>query len=53
MAVSLVKTYAPLDDDPSFDSDYGWMDEYDPWNAVEQGMYDDDPSPYAGDYSEM
>jgi hypothetical protein len=22
-------------------------------NPVEQGMYDDDPSPYAGDYSEM
>jgi hypothetical protein len=28
--------------------DYGWY-----WNEVEQGMYDDDPSPYAGDYSEM
>lgn len=23
------------------------------WNDVEQGRYDDDPSPYAGDYSEM
>jgi len=23
------------------------------WDAVSQGMYDDDPSPYAGDYSEM
>jgi len=23
------------------------------WNPVEQGMYDDDPSPYLGTYSEM
>jgi hypothetical protein len=23
------------------------------FSDVEQGMYDDDPSPYAGDYSEM
>lgn len=23
------------------------------YSDVEQGMYDDDPSPYAGDYSEM
>lgn len=23
------------------------------FSEVEQGMYDDDPSPYAGDYSEM
>lgn len=23
------------------------------WSPVEQGYYDDDPSPYAGDYSEM
>lgn len=23
------------------------------WNPVEQGMYDDDPSPYDGNYSEM
>lgn len=31
------------------------MDEYDdynPWNDVEQGRYDDDPSPYDGNYSE-
>jgi hypothetical protein len=23
------------------------------WSPVEQGFYDDDPSPYNGDYSEM
>lgn len=23
------------------------------WDPVEQGMYDDDPNPYHGDYSEM
>lgn len=23
------------------------------WSPVEQGYYDDDPSPYSGDYSEM
>lgn len=26
---------------------------YDPYSDVEQGMYDDDPNPYHGDYSEM
>jgi hypothetical protein len=26
--------------------------EYDYFNEIEQGRYDDDPSPYAGDYSE-
>lgn len=43
----------PLDEfeDDSFDADYGWLDEYAD-SAVEQGMYDDDPNPYHGDYSE-
>jgi len=28
-------------------------DDYDGrWNPIEQGMYDDDPSPYSGNYSE-
>jgi len=27
--------------------------EWEYWNPVEQGMYDDDPSPYDGNYSEM
>lgn len=27
-------------------------DNWDPWNPIEQGMYDDDPNPYHGDYSE-
>lgn len=27
--------------------------DYDPWNPIEQGVYDDDPNPYHGDYSEM
>ena len=26
---------------------------YDDFNPIEQGMYDDDPSPYDGTYSEM
>lgn len=26
---------------------------YNYWSEVEQGMYDDDPNPYHGDYSEM
>src|SRR5690242_13233207 len=30
----------------------GYGDFYD-YDAVSQGMYDDDPSPYNGDYSEM
>ena len=29
----------------AMDSDY--------WSGTEQGMYDDDPNPYHGDYSEM
>jgi hypothetical protein len=55
MAVSLVKTQPEFDDD-TFDSDFAWLDEYEEdfaFSAVEQGMYDDDPSPYNGDYSEM
>jgi hypothetical protein len=51
MAVSLVKTFAPVEDD-TFDADYGWLDDY-AFSAVEQGKYDDDASPYAGDYAEM
>jgi len=27
-------------------------DAYNYWNDVEQGRYDDDPSPYDGNYSE-
>ena len=27
-------------------------DDYERWNPIEQGMYDDDPSPYSGNYSE-
>lgn len=39
----------PADDERDFEAeDYSWY-----WSEVEQGMYDDDPSPYAGDYSEM
>lgn len=26
---------------------------YDYWNEVDQGRWDDDPSPYDGNYSEM
>ena len=35
-------------------ADYANYDDwdYDPWNDVEQGRYDDDPSPYDGTYSE-
>jgi hypothetical protein len=33
--------------------DTSWDEDDGRWNPVEQGMYDDDPSPYAGDYSEM
>ncbi len=42
-------------ENPNFDPDYGWLDEYEQdfvFSAVEQGMYDDDPNPYHGDYSE-
>ena len=35
------------------EADAYYYDDYDPWNPIEQGMYDDDPSPYFGDYSEM
>ena len=38
---------------PDSEKFYEVEDDYDPWNDVEQGRYDDDPSPYAGDYSEM
>lgn len=34
----------------AYKDDYDFGYEYD---AVSQGYYDDDPSPYAGDYSEM
>jgi hypothetical protein len=44
----------------TYDSDFDPADEdsLDPegdyyWSEVEQGMYDDDPNPYFGDYSEM
>lgn len=30
-----------------------WVDSMEYWNPIEQGMYDDDPNPYHGDYSEM
>lgn len=33
--------------------DTSWDEDDGRWNPVEQGMYDDDPNPYAGDYSEM
>ena len=42
----------PLDE---FAADFSWLDEYEQdfvFSAVEQGMYDDDPNPYHGDYSE-
>lgn len=39
------------------DTDYADYDDadydYDPWNDIEQGRWDDDPSPYDGTYSEM
>jgi hypothetical protein len=38
-----------LEDAMNYPDDGYW----DSWSAAEQGMYDDDPSPYAGDYSEM
>ena len=56
MAVSLVKSPVVQHVEPEFDADYGWLDEYEEdfaFSAVEQGMYDDDPSPYDGTYSEM
>jgi len=66
MSVSLVKSDVTASnfnaeagygvEDVRFDADYGWLDEYAEdfgFSAVEQGMYDDDPSPYNGDYSEM
>lgn len=28
------------------------VEEYDHWNDVEQGRYDDDPNPYHGDYAD-
>jgi hypothetical protein len=35
-------TSGPIDDDH----------DYDPWNDIDQGRYDDDPNPYFGTYSE-
>ena len=39
----------PVDahDDPEQDDDWTY------WSEVEQGRWDDDPNPYAGDHSEM
>ena len=36
-----------------FEAEYRAEMDTDYWSPVEQGMYDDDPSPYSGDYSEM
>ncbi len=33
-------------------TDDGWLDDYDTFNPIDQGLYDDDPSPYDGTYSE-
>ena len=44
MSMAQVERDAALDDVNDF---------YDHWNDVEQGRYDDDPSPYDGTYSEM
>lgn len=46
-------THEPYTTDDYDASDPYAPSDYDPWNPVEQGYYDDDPSPYAGDYSEM
>lgn len=43
-------------DQQQADREAAYADEYDygyDFNPVDQGYYDDDPSPYAGDYSEM
>lgn len=40
-----------LDEQARWEADEEYQAEY--WSPVEQGMYDDDPSPYNGDYSEM
>lgn len=45
----------PGDCNKKFWADLGEEDDEpidDPWNPIEQGMYDDDPSPYDGTYSE-
>lgn len=44
-----VETFAEPFDSEDYPDEV--VDEY--WSAVEQGMYDDDPNPYHGDYSEM
>jgi hypothetical protein len=36
---------APSTYTPDYAADY--------WNGIDQGVYDDDPNPYHGDYSEM
>ncbi len=38
---------AHLEDDYDLSQGEGWD-----FNPIEQGMYDDDPSPYSGTYSE-
>lgn len=54
-------TQIPAESDADFDfaaldaveADYRAEMDADYWSPVEQGYYDDDPSPYSGDYSEM
>jgi hypothetical protein len=51
------------DEDAEADAQLAWeestrmhddfVDSMEYWNPIEQGMYDDDPNPYHGDYSEM
>jgi len=40
----------PVYDEPEHFYDYYDDEPYDFWNPVEQGMYDDDPNPYHGDF---
>lgn len=41
-----------VEEDPAYWEHYG-MSEFFDYSPVEMGLYDDDPSPYDGTYSEM
>lgn len=51
---TMIDTFGDAEADEAYWAEIDGDDvDYDPWNEIDQGMWDDDPNPYHGDYSEM
>lgn len=49
---TMMDTYGDAAADEAYWAEADDFEDYDPWNDIEQGRWDDDPSPYDGNYSE-